>query len=818
MLLCAVSTGAQTISYFNQGFLRQPSAELDRNYLGISSSLATSNLVWVTSNALYAIGASAYVKKAGDSMSGPLTNQIVDPSYLDNLVISNLTVISGGVGWNGTTNIFDKYGLLMRIPFYPLISFEQTGQGTHPALAAQFLRYGDNLYYGNFYNSFQFSDLVTFGGLTKGTSFWAFSDAYFRSNSIILQTNFSGYSVASSGFYGNGSGLTNIPIANIVSPGAIVTNGMSVGVTLSNGLTVVGIVNLPITNSSTVLKLGAYGTTNDQPNMFYGTGFPALPQDVYGNLSIGQYTMGGIVSNCSYNVGIGLYTLQQLQSGNGNVGLGVDSMVSLKSGNDNFALGHSAGNYITNGSCNIAIGQTALGQPTYRSASNNVAIGHRALTKYVRSEATAIGYNALTACVSNEFNTAIGVRALGAYNSTGNQYTRSTAVGYQAASAATSGRFITAFGAETMQAAFTTDYADAFGYNALAAVTGGYRDTGIGAFAMNSLTTGSDNASLGYGSGSTLTTGWRNTLLGSSTQPGANNRTNGTAVGFGAIIPADNTIQLGNSNVVGVVTAGTLTATNGIVQMVKPSFATNFTCTTNLQTYLCNGTNQVVTLPNAANVPNVVYRFASTNGWGSFILTNATGAQTIRDGVSLSHKQIGITPLNVMSDGSAWWFMSKDQIVNPNAQFSTSTNITLTAANTAYPVTFNSIDFNNSQGIALGAGTNGLASKMWITNSGEYMFSPSIVMSFGGNNYVRYWFRSNGTNIPNSCTPVRGQNNTVRVVTVPFLVSVTQPTAFEIWAESDSTTESLLAQAASGNYPAAPSVICPVMRISDIWP
>lgn len=263
---------------------------------------------------------------------------------------------------------------------------------------------------------------------------------------------------------------------------------------------------------------------------------------------------------------------------------------------------------------------------------------------------------------------------------------------------------------------------------------------------------------------------------------------------------------------------GNITATNGVIQMVKPSFSTNFTCTTNLQFYLCNGTNQVVTLPNAANVPKVIYRFSCTNGYSKLIITNATGAQTIRDGTSLSYTNIGIAEVGFLSDGANWWLASRGKLVFPNAQFSTTTNIPLAVANTAYPVTFNSVDFDNSQGIVLGAGTNGLNSKMWITNSGSYEFSPSVVISFGGNNTVRYWFRSNGTNIANSCTPVRGQNNTIRVVTVVFVVTVTEPTAFEIWAESDSTSESLLAQAASGNYPAAPAVICPVKRISDIWP
>lgn len=251
----------------------------------------------------------------------------------------------------------------------------------------------------------------------------------------------------------------------------------------------------------------------------------------------------------------------------------------------------------------------------------------------------------------------------------------------------------------------------------------------------------------------------------------------------------------------------------------KQSFTTNFTATTSIQIYNCNGTNQVITLPNCTNTtPWKVYRFSSTNGYGKFTLTNANGAQTIRDGTSLSFVNVGIGSPAFYHDGAHWWVASKSKIVMPVAQFSTSTNVPLTAANTAYPVTFDSTDFNNSQGIALGLGTNGFHSKMWITNSGQYEFGPSVVQSFSGNNTIRFWFRKFGTNIPSSSTPSKGQNGSIRVITVPFVVNVTEPTPFEIWAESDNTGESLLGGAASGNYPAAPSVICPVKKISDTWP
>lgn len=250
---------------------------------------------------------------------------------------------------------------------------------------------------------------------------------------------------------------------------------------------------------------------------------------------------------------------------------------------------------------------------------------------------------------------------------------------------------------------------------------------------------------------------------------------------------------------------------------------TNFTMITNVRTYIVYGTNQLITFPDATTcTPGVQYRVSSTNGWGNFTLTNFTGAQTIRDGVSLAQKYIGVGSVAYMHNGNGQWVVaSKTRVVLPNAQFSCTTNIPMTAANTAYPVTFNSTDFNNSQGIALALGTNGTHfSKMWITNSGEYMFLPSIVEQFTGNHTIRYWFRSNDTNIPNSCTPAQGAagGNTIRVITVPFVVNVTRPTSYEIWVQSDNTGDSLPAQAASGNYPLAPSVICPVTRISDPWP
>lgn len=265
-------------------------------------------------------------------------------------------------------------------------------------------------------------------------------------------------------------------------------------------------------------------------------------------------------------------------------------------------------------------------------------------------------------------------------------------------------------------------------------------------------------------------------------------------------------------------------ATNGVMQLIKPSFTTNFTCTTNLQFYCCNGTNQVITLPFASNVVGRIFRFSSTNGYSLVTITNSGDGATIRDGTSLSITSIGIAPVDLISDGANWWLSSKQKTILPNAQFSCSTNLSLASANVAYPVTYNSTDWNNSQGISLVVGTNasGYASKIRIANQGQYEFTPSLMYQSGGATHTfRMWFRQNDTNIVNSCTAQKVSAGDITVITVPFIVNVTKQTDFELWVESDSTaggSDTVLAQAASGNYPASPGTIMPVKRISDSWP
>jgi len=75
-IFLASCAGAQSISYFNQGFLRQPSAEADRTYLGLSTNLNATNLFGIINNT---------------NLPNPITNTFVgDGSELTNIAANFL--------------------------------------------------------------------------------------------------------------------------------------------------------------------------------------------------------------------------------------------------------------------------------------------------------------------------------------------------------------------------------------------------------------------------------------------------------------------------------------------------------------------------------------------------------------------------------------------------------------------------------------------------------------------------------------------------------------------------------------------------------
>jgi hypothetical protein len=189
-----------------------------------------------------------------------------------------------------------------------------------------------------------------------------------------------------------------------------------------------------------------------------------------------------------------------------------------------------------------------------------------------------------------------------------------------------------------MRGSASGDNNTAVGSSALGSSASGSRNTGIGGNTMSAVT-GNDNASLGYFSGKLLTTGSQNTFIGVNADVlAASNSavTNSTAIGYNAKVAADNSIQLGNSDVTNVKTSGTITA--GVVTYPK-------TDGTSGQVLSTNGTGTLSwTTPTSGTVLAGYTESANRNV--------ALGDATISNALGISNTAIGSYAMAHISQSS----------------------------------------------------------------------------------------------------------------------------------------------------------------------
>ena len=140
--------------------------------------------------------------------------------------------------------------------------------------------------------------------------------------------------------------------------------------------------------------------------------------------------------------------------------------------------------------------------------------------------------------------------------------------------------------------------------------------------------------------------------------------------------------------------------------------------------------------------------------------------------------------------------------------FYDTTTQTAAAINTAYAMTFNNTQF--SQGITRGTPTSRIYAD--TLNIYNIQFSAQIVNTSGGGAHRAWiWLRKNGVDVPDSATAIRIQgNNTEAVAAWNFLLEMNQGDYFELMWAADNTGVQLQTFAASGFYPAVPSIILTV--------
>jgi len=301
---------------------------------------------------------------------------------------------------------------------------------------------------------------------------------------------------------------------------------------------------------------GGYEALNKNTTgaMNIGQGWRALYNntDGTGNIAIGNAALFNNVAN-SRSTAIGHSALfyadnravgrETFNTAVGWNALAGTSTPANNTGQYNTAIGDMAMYSNSNGYDNIGIGVSAL--YSNHQGYHNTAVGNEALYSNLWGfDNTAVGYNALYSDTSGQYNTAVGAFALQA--NIGAVY--NTAIGHEALVAHYKGSSNTAIGTRSLYSDTVSGYNTALGAYALYNCVG-ERNSAGGYMAMMNNTTGYRNTGFGGYALSINTTGYGNTALGYDASVSSGNLHNATAIGYASRVSTNNTVTIGNINV-----------------------------------------------------------------------------------------------------------------------------------------------------------------------------------------------------------------------------------------------------------------------------
>jgi len=152
----------------------------------------------------------------------------------------------------------------------------------------------------------------------------------------------------------------------------------------------------------------------------------------------------------------------------------------------------------------------------------------------------------------------------------------------------------------------------------------------------------------------------------------------------------------------------------------------------------------------------------------------------------------------------------------PLGAFQSTVDQTAAAANTAYAMTLNTVDYANGVSVASNSRITVVDAGIWnLQWSGQFQNTDNQLHD------VRVWLKINGTvvtgstgfiSVPNSHGGVNGHS----IAGWNYFVSLDATDYVEIWWETDNTAISIQAYPASGNYPSTASVIATMSFVSNI--
>ncbi len=239
------------------------------------------------------------------------------------------------------------------------------------------------------------------------------------------------------------------------------------------------------------------------------SGIGTFGNNTFLGMNSGNFTLGGVVEEGSYNTGVGHTSLFSLTTGSSNSAFGYRSLFNNTTGSYNSTFGTRSLSSNTTGYYNSAFGDNSLANNT--TGSRNSAFGNFSLfANSTASENSAFGYSSLYFNTTGTWNSAFGSFTL-YRNSTG---VGNSAFGFFSLNNNSIGIQNTSFGAFTLRNNSTGNDNSAFGYAALSSNTTGIQNSAFGNASLLSNTTGFDNTSVGNNSLYLNTTGTQNTAVG----------------------------------------------------------------------------------------------------------------------------------------------------------------------------------------------------------------------------------------------------------------------------------------------------------------
>ena len=139
--------------------------------------------------------------------------------------------------------------------------------------------------------------------------------------------------------------------------------------------------------------------------------------------------------------------------------------------------------------------------------------------------------------------------------------------------------------------------------------------------------------------------------------------------------------------------------------------------------------------------------------------------------------------------------------------FYDTTTQTATTINTAKAITFNSTDLSN--GVFIGTPT----SRIIVDSEGIYNFDTSFQLdkTTGGTDEFYFWFRLNGTDVPDSASQIRIQGNNAEIFSsLNYFFDLKAGDYVEMMFSTTSLSVELLSVVATPPVPAIPSIILTV--------